>query len=42
LEINDLIKRRIDELEEIKKLGVNPYPHRFDVTANSEQVLSGL
>jgi lysyl-tRNA synthetase class 2 len=40
-ETNDLIKRRIEELDEIKKLGVNPYPYRFDVTRNSEQVLSG-
>src|SRR5512147_311832 len=42
LETNDLIKRRIEELGEIKKLGVNPYPHRFDVSANSEQILSGF
>lgn len=42
MEINDLIKRRIEELDEIKKLGINPYPHRFDVTANSEQILSGF
>jgi lysyl-tRNA synthetase class 2 len=41
-EQNDLIKSRLDALEEIKKLGVNPYPYRFDVTANSKEVLSGF
>ncbi|HJY63564.1 MAG TPA: lysine--tRNA ligase [Ignavibacteria bacterium] len=40
MEINDLIKRRLEELEEIKKLGVNPYPYRFDVTSNSLEILS--
>ncbi len=39
-ETNDLVKNRLLALEEIKKLGVNPYPHRFDVTADSAQVLS--
>lgn len=41
METNDLIKRRLEELEEIKKLGVNPYPHRFDVSTNSAEVLAG-
>ena len=39
-EINDLVKQRLAALEEIKKLGVNPYPHRFDVTADSAGILS--
>lgn len=38
-EQNDLIKRRIEELEEIKKLGINPYPHKFDVTSNSKNII---
>ena len=38
-EQNDLVKRRLEELEEIMKLGFNPYPHRFDVTATSKEVL---
>jgi lysyl-tRNA synthetase, class II len=42
LEINDLVKRRLEELEEIKKLGVNPYPHRFDVSTNSAEVLANF
>ena len=37
-EQNELIKRRIEELEEIKKLGINPYPHKFDVTTNSAEI----
>lgn len=39
-ETNDLVKNRLNALEEIVKLGVNPYPHRFDVTANSTEILS--
>jgi lysyl-tRNA synthetase class 2 len=38
-EVNDLVKRRLEELEEIKKLGINPYPHKFDVTANSKDII---
>ncbi|MFI5211710.1 MAG: lysine--tRNA ligase [Ignavibacteria bacterium] len=41
-ETNDLVKSRLNALEEIKKLGVNPYPHRFDLTANSEEILSAF
>lgn len=41
-EQNELIKRRLQELEEIKKLGVNPYPYRFDVTTNSKEVLANF
>lgn len=39
-EQNDLIKARLQALEEIKKLGINPYPYRFDVTADSQEILS--
>ncbi len=39
-EQNDLIKRRIEELEEIKKLGINPYPYKFDVSTNSFEIIS--
>jgi lysyl-tRNA synthetase class 2 len=38
-EQNDLIKRRLEELEEIKKLGINPYPHRYDVSHNSAEII---
>ena len=39
-EQNDLVKSRLDALEEIKKLGINPYPYRFDVTTNSAEALN--
>ena len=39
-EQNELIKRRLEELEEIKKLGINPYPYKFNVTKNSSEILS--
>jgi len=41
-EQNDLIKRRIEELEEIKKLGVNPYPHSYNVSVTSREILSSF
>lgn len=41
-EINDLVRSRLNALEEIKKSGVNPYPHRFDLTANSEEILAAF
>ena len=37
-EQNELIKRRLEELEEIKKLGFNPYPHKYEVTVNSKLI----
>ena len=41
-EVNELVKSRLNALEEIKKLGINPYPHRFDVTVNSADAVSGF
>jgi lysyl-tRNA synthetase, class II len=41
-EQNELIKRRLEELEEIKKLGINPYPHWFDVTSTSKEIISNF
>ena len=41
-EQNELIKRRLEELEQIKKLGINPYPYRFDVTSNSVDIISNF
>ena len=37
-EQNELIKRRLEELEEIKELGFNPYPHKYEVTVNSKLI----
>jgi len=39
-EQNDLVKARIKALDEIKKMGINPYPYRFDVTTHSQEILS--
>ncbi len=41
-EQNELIKRRFEELEEIKKLGVNPYPHRYDVTHKAAELIKNF
>ncbi len=41
-EVNDLVKARLESLEEIKKLGINPYPYRFDVTSNSKEILESF
>ncbi|MCX7878694.1 MAG: lysine--tRNA ligase [Ignavibacteria bacterium] len=38
-EQNELIKSRLDALEEIIKLGINPYPHRFDVSSKAREIL---
>jgi lysyl-tRNA synthetase, class II len=39
-DINVLIKRRYEELDEIKKLGALPFAYSFDVTANSAEIKS--
>ena len=41
-EQNELIKRRLEELEEIKKHGINPYPHRYDVSHNSKEIIESF
>jgi lysyl-tRNA synthetase class 2 len=41
-EQNELIKRRLEELEEIKSKGINPYPHRYDVTTDSKSVIDSF
>ncbi|MGB9665608.1 MAG: lysine--tRNA ligase, partial [Ignavibacteria bacterium] len=38
-DINVLIKRRLEELEELKKKGINPYPYNYDVTHRSKEIL---
>ncbi len=37
-EFNDLIKRRYEELEELKKIGIQPYAYEFDVNSDSEDI----
>lgn len=38
-EQNELTKRRLEELEDLKKLGANPYTYKYDVTAYSSEIL---
>lgn len=38
-DINVLIKRRLEELEELKGKGINPYPFSYDVTHHSKEVI---
>lgn len=37
-EMNTLIKRRYEELEEIKKMGVNPFAYSFEVDSKSDEI----
>jgi lysyl-tRNA synthetase class 2 len=39
-ELNDLMKRRREELNELRKAGVNPYPYSFERTAFSSDITS--
>ncbi len=41
-ELNELIKRRLEELDQIRKLGINPYPYKFDVSNSSIEVLKNF
>ncbi|MEJ2505413.1 MAG: lysine--tRNA ligase [Ignavibacteriaceae bacterium] len=41
-EINDLIKRRYEELDALIKSGVLPYAYSFDVDSNSEDIKSNF
>ncbi|MCS7054414.1 MAG: lysine--tRNA ligase [Ignavibacterium sp.] len=39
-DVNELIKRRFEELEELKSKGINPYAYQFDVDSNSALIKS--
>ncbi len=41
-EQNELTKRRLAELDELKKQNVNPYPYGFDVNAYSADILESF
>lgn len=41
-DINVLIKRRLEELNELKAKGIDPYAYSFDVTHNSKTVKEGF
>jgi len=42
LELNELMLRRREELAELRKRGINPYPYRFDRTALSRDILESF
>jgi lysyl-tRNA synthetase class 2 len=41
-ELNELMRRRREELEEIRKLGIDPYPHSFERTHLSQDVIASF
>ncbi len=41
-DVNVLIKRRLEELEELKSRGINPYPYNYDVTHKSREILNNF
>jgi lysyl-tRNA synthetase class 2 len=40
--LNDQMKRRFEERTHLVEAGINPYPYRFDVTANSAGILASF
>ena len=38
-ELNALMVRRREELDELRKLGIEPYPHEFERTTTAEEIL---
>lgn len=41
-DVNTLIARRFEELEEIKKMNVRPYEYSYDVDTYSKQIKINL
>ena len=41
-ELNELMQRRREELEELRRRGIDPYPHSFAVSATSAEVLGSF
>jgi lysyl-tRNA synthetase class 2 len=37
-ELNELMLRRREELQELRKLGINPYPYEFTANAHSQEI----
>ena len=38
-DVNDLMLRRREELEELRRRGIDPYPPAFDVTSSARNIL---
>lgn len=41
-ELNELMRRRREELDELRKRGINPYPYSFERTASSRDILENF
>jgi lysyl-tRNA synthetase class 2 len=41
-ELNELMRRRRDELEALQKQGINPYPYEFSRTAYSREIIESF
>lgn len=41
-ELNDLMRRRREELDELRRRGVNPYPYKFDRNTFSSEILQSF
>lgn len=41
-ELNELMRRRKEELEELRKLGIDPYPYSFDRTHYSREIVESF
>ena len=39
-DLNDLMRRRREELDELRRRGIDPYPHAFERTASAAGILS--
>ena len=42
LDLNDQMTRRREELEAIRKLGLDPYPYSFNRTAYSREIIASF
>ncbi|MBI5475512.1 MAG: lysine--tRNA ligase [Ignavibacteriales bacterium] len=41
-DLNELMRRRREELEELHKLGINPYPYNYNVTDSSTSIINSF
>ena len=41
-ELNALMARRREELDQLRKLGIEPYPHNYERDAFSSDVLASI
>ena len=41
-ERHQLVQVRLEKLEKLKEMGVNPYPYSFEITASNQEIVSGF